>query len=96
VFIQVINFRTSKVDEGRKLADEFRTRTEGKRTVRRGFLTQDREDKNNLFNIVLFDSYEAAMQNSELPETQELAGKLAALCDGPPSFYNLEVLEEFA
>lgn len=96
MFIQVINFKTAKLDEGRKLADEFRARTEGKRTARQGYLTQDREDSSNLFNIVIFDSYEAAMQNSQLPETQELAGKLAALCDGPPTFYNLEVLEEFS
>lgn len=96
MFIQVINFKTTKLDEGRQLADEFRTRTEGKRTVRRGFLTQDQEDPSNLFNIVLFDSHESAMQNSQLPETQELAGRLAALCDEPPTFYNLDVLEEFA
>ena len=34
------------------------------------------------------------MANSNLPETSEFAGRLAALCDGPPTFRNLEVLRE--
>jgi hypothetical protein len=95
MFIQVINFRSSQLEEGRKLSDEYRARTEGKRTARRALLTQDREDPASLFNIVFFDSYEAAMQNSQLPETQELAGKLAAIAEGPPTFYNLEVIADF-
>jgi hypothetical protein len=94
VFIQVINFHTKKIDEGRKLVDEFRERTEGKRTVRRALMTSDRDDETNFFNIVFFDSYESAMENSQLPETQELAGKLMALADGEPTFYNLEVLSD--
>ena len=34
------------------------------------------------------------MANSNLPETAEFAAKLASLCDGPPSFRNLEVVRE--
>jgi hypothetical protein len=29
----------------------------------------------------------------ELPETKELAKKQQALSDGPPTFYNLDVIE---
>jgi hypothetical protein len=36
------------------------------------------------------------MKNSELPITQEFAGKMGALADGPASFYNLNVLEDHA
>jgi hypothetical protein len=68
--------------------------TEGKRTARRGFLCKDRNDPNRYLNIVFFDSYEAAMENSNLPETQELAQKLAALTDGSPTFYDLDLVEE--
>jgi hypothetical protein len=32
-----------------------------------------------------------AMTNSGLPETGEFAEKLAAFCDGPPVFRNLDV-----
>ena len=34
------------------------------------------------------------MENSKLPQTAEVAAKLAALCDGPPEFRNLDVLRE--
>jgi hypothetical protein len=34
------------------------------------------------------------MRNSELPQTQELSQKYAALCDGPPRFLNLDVLAD--
>jgi len=34
------------------------------------------------------------MANSKLPETSEFAAQLAALCDGPPSFRNLDVIRE--
>jgi hypothetical protein len=42
--------------------------------------------------IVEFDSYESAMRNSQLPETQEFAGRIAALADSPPAFQNLDVI----
>ena len=41
--------------------------------------------------MVDFPSYEAATANSSLPETGEFAEKLAKLCDGPPTFRNLDV-----
>ena len=93
-FIQIIDFRTSRIDEGQKLVDEYFTKTEGRRTARRGLMCQDRDDPGRYVNIVFFDSYESAMENSNLPETGELAEKLAALSDGPATFLNLEVIEE--
>ncbi len=44
--------------------------------------------------IVFFDSYESAMENSNLPETQAFAESLAALLDGPPTFLDLDVVED--
>jgi hypothetical protein len=44
--------------------------------------------------IVEFPSYEEAMANSDLPETTELAAKLASFCDGPPTFRNLDVIRD--
>ena len=38
--------------------------------------------------------YEAAMENSNRPETAEFAAQLAQLCDGPPTFRNLDVTRE--
>ena len=94
MFVQIINFRTKQLDEGMKLVDEWRARPEGKRTAQRAVLARDRDDETNFFNVVFFDSYESAMQNSQLPETGELSGKLAALAEGEPTFYNLEVLRD--
>jgi hypothetical protein len=44
-------------------------------------------------SIVEFDSYEAAMEASNRPETQEFFGRLSQLMDGPPKFYNLDVVD---
>ncbi len=34
------------------------------------------------------------MANSELPETRELAERLAKLCDEPPTFRNLDIIRQ--
>ena len=93
-FVQVMQLRTSKVDEIRAAADEWDTATKGKRTVERSVLCQDRDEPGRQFVIVFFDSYEDAMKNSVLPETDALAKKVAALSDSAPVFYNLDVIEE--
>jgi hypothetical protein len=92
MFIQVIDFHTSQIDEGRKHIDEWRAQTEGRRTASRGILARDRDDDTHFFNIVFFPSYEEAMRNSEMPETQALAKELMAIGDGEPTFHNLEVV----
>ena len=43
-FIQIIEMRTSKIDELTALEDEWRKATEGKRTLRRAVVGQDRND----------------------------------------------------
>lgn len=94
MFIQVIDFRTSRIDEGRKAVEEYRAATEGKRTAKRGILTKDRDEENRYVNLVFFDSYEDAMKNSEMPETNKLAETLMGLSDGPATFLNLEILDD--
>jgi quinol monooxygenase YgiN len=94
-FIQVIEFSTTKPDEIRKLVDDFRSSTEGERTVVKGTICADRDQPDRYVNIVEFESYDEAMRNSNLPETTELAARMAELCDGPPSFRNLDVIDSF-
>lgn len=94
MFIQIIDFNTDRIDEGKALVDEYRASTAGKRTNRRGILAQDRDNPGHYMNIVFFDSYEDAMKNSEMPETGKLAEGLSALMSGPPTFHNLEVLQD--
>ena len=57
-------------------------------------LCEDRDPSGRYFQVVFFDSYDSAMKNSELPVTQEFAGRLSALADAPATFHNLNVLED--
>jgi hypothetical protein len=90
-FIQIIEIETTRPDEVEALTSEWRAQTEGRRTAQRGTFTKDRDRPNTYVQIVEFPSYEAAMANSELPETTSLSAKLRELCDQPPVFRNLDV-----
>lgn len=93
-FIQIIEYRTSRFDEGDQYVEEYQKATEGRRTAQRVRVGKDRDQPNHYFTIAEFASYEDAMRNSELPETAELAKNLGSLSDGPPTFHNLEVVRE--
>lgn len=90
-FIQVIEFRTNRIDELNALMDQWVVDSEGKRTATVVRQAEDRDNPGTYLHIVEFPSYEAAMENSDRPETGAFAAKLMALCDGPPSFRNLDV-----
>lgn len=94
-FVQIIEFQTSRFDEIQAMLEEIRTRLDDGRSSGplRGTTTADRDRAGYYLNIVEFDSYEAAMENSNRPETGEFSARLAKLCDGPPKFYNLDVRE---
>jgi quinol monooxygenase YgiN len=91
-FIQLIEITSSRVSEIEALTEEWRAQTEGQRTAMRATLTQDRDRPGTYIQIVEFGSYEDAMANSRLPATTAFAQRLAALCDGPPVFRNLDVM----
>jgi hypothetical protein len=93
-FVQIIEFRTSDADRARRVNDDWWRATEGKRTVRRELLARDRSDPGRYFAVVFFDSFESAMENSGLPETQAAAQQYAKMSDGPPVFHDLEVVED--
>lgn len=96
-FLQIIEYRTSKPDEVRALTEEFRKSREaaadGPSPVREA-TGADRDDEGRYFAIVEFNSYEEAMENSNRPETGEFAEKMMALCDGPTTFYNLDLTHQ--
>jgi len=93
-FIQIIDFQTSRIEEGRPYVEEYLAKTAGRRTAGRSLLCQDRDNPNHYLNVVFFDTYESAMANSAMPETAELASKLAELSDEPAKFLNLDVLDD--
>ena len=93
-FIQIIEYETSRIEELNAALDGWLEATKGKRASTRGVQTKDRDASNTYVQIVEFPSYEEAMANSNLPETGEFSAKLASLCDGPPTFRNLDVVRE--
>jgi hypothetical protein len=92
-FIQIIEMQSSRFDEIEQLLNEIHSRLDDGRpsSPMRGTTTADRDRPGYYVNIVEFDSYEAAMENSSRPEVGELSARLAKLCDAPPKFYNLDV-----
>jgi quinol monooxygenase YgiN len=95
-FVQVIEFHTADIEAIRKVDEQWRRDTEGKRTVRREILARDRNQPDRYVVIVFFDSPEAAAENSRLPETHAAAQRYRALSDGPPVFSDLDVLQDRA
>jgi quinol monooxygenase YgiN len=91
-FIQIIEHQTSRIEEIAKLAEEMRASRPGPNPVVRMAVGADRDNPGRYFTIVEFESYEAAMANSDDPATQEFAGRFAELLDAPPVFYNLDVI----
>ena len=91
-FIQIIEFKTKRIDEVTAAVEEYVAKTEGTSTVVRGTQTKDRDAADTYLQLVEFPSYEEAMKNSNSPETSALAEKMGTLCDGPPIFRNLDVL----
>ena len=93
-FIQIIESRTKDFEQLKALGDEFFEATEGKRTLRRSIITRDRNDPDRYLILAFFDSYEAAMENSKLPETAAFAEKQMALVDAPPTFFDLDIVDD--
>ena len=93
-FVQIIEFKTSRIKEIEELGRPSRTEGNTAPTFRRIIATADRDHPGTYFTIAEFDSFDSAMENSGRPETSEFAAKMAALCDGPVTFHNLDVMWE--
>jgi hypothetical protein len=90
-FVQIVEFKTSRIDEIKAFIQERQPQMEDGSTVQRLTATADRDRPGYYLTIIEFDSYESAMENSNRPETSEFSAHMAKLCDGPPKFYNLDV-----
>ncbi|MFB7501177.1 ester cyclase [Streptomyces sp. NPDC056161] len=93
-FVQLIECRTSRFDEMNRLLDMWVEQTKGKRTATYDLVGKDRSDAAHLVELVEFPSYEDAMRNSNLPETDKVFRQLVALCDELPTFVDLDVVRE--
>lgn len=92
-FIQIVEFTTDKIDEMRELGRQYEAEN-GRRDVN-GAVYKDRDREDTYLVIAEFDSYEAAMENSNRPETQALAEQMGKLASGPASYRNLDLVERF-
>jgi hypothetical protein len=92
-FVQVIRYQTSKFDEMRKVGDEWAAAA-GDGGAQHVYMCKDRDNSGQYFTLAFFDSYDAAMENSNLPQTQAFAQRMMGFADGPPTFYNLDVVED--
>ncbi len=93
-FIQMIDCRTSRFGELDRLMDTWVEQTQGKRTATHSMVGKDRSASDHYVEIIEFPSFEEAMRNSRLPETERTFQEMVALCDGTPSFTDLDVLRD--
>jgi hypothetical protein len=93
-FVQIIEWKTSRIEEVGKLQEEFQNREDRTDGPTRITVVSDRDRANTYLTIVEFESYDVAMSNSQKPATGEFASRMAELCDGPPTFYNLDVIAQ--
>ncbi|WP_418958603.1 ester cyclase [Streptomyces tritici] len=93
-FVQIIDCKTTRVDDLNRLMDKWVEQTKGKRTATHSIVGTDRSDASHVVEIVEFPSYEDAMRNSQLPETDRIFREMVALCDEMPTFTDLDVVRD--
>ncbi|EKX64352.1 SnoaL-like polyketide cyclase [Streptomyces ipomoeae 91-03] len=74
--------------------DTWVEQTKGKRTATHSVIGKDRADASHFVEIVEFPSYEEAMRNSKLPETDRIFQEMVALCEETPTFTDLDVVRD--
>lgn len=92
-FVQIVEFRASDIDAVRERGHAYEQEMGGDRGGA-ATVCADRDNPGRYFIIGRFGSFDEAMKNSEDPRTQALAADMAKLADGPPTFYNLDVIDE--
>ena len=90
-FVQVIEFRTTRLPEFQDVEDRWRDEIGADRTARWGITAADRSDPDRYVQIVGFPDYEAAMANSKHPVTGRFAEQLRGVCEGEATFHDLDV-----
>ena len=93
-FIQLIDYKTTRADEVPTLLSSWIEATGGVRTATRTTVGRDRDDATHFIEILQFPSYEEAMRNSNLPETNNAHEAFASLCVEYPKFINLDIIRD--
>jgi len=96
-FVQVISFTSDRsVDELVALEEDWRAATRGRRTNLFEWFLTDRSNPRRKLAINGFASYDSAMANSALPETDALAAKIASAVDGGFEFFDGDLVDQAA
>jgi len=93
MFVQEINFATDDAEAMMALASEWENDATQNGTVKGAYLGADTDNPGQYSWMIMFESAEAAQQNSDRPETAEFSGRFSALCSEGPTFRNLEIIE---
>ena len=93
-FIQIMQLQTSKIDEIRAAVDEWQKATEGKRTLGGARSARTGTTRAATQWYCVFRLLRRRHENLALPETDALSKRTMALSDGPPTFVNLDIIEE--
>jgi hypothetical protein len=92
-FMQIIEYTTSEPEQINKAMDDFMAETEGRRALGHGYTGRDRDKDGKYVSVVIFPSYEEAMRNNDLPETQAFAEQMMKL-SSDVTFHNLDVIRD--
>lgn len=95
-FVQIIEYKTSRPEEVGELTEQFRKSREAGAdgpAPTQAITGADRDRPGHYYAIVEFESYDAAMENSARSDTSEFAAKMMELCDGQPTFRNLDIIQ---
>lgn len=90
-FVQLIEFRTERVDDLDAMTREWAAEIGADRAARWTIGAADRDRPGSYVAIVAFPDHESAMANSAHPATEKFAMRLKEMCDGEPVFRNLDV-----
>lgn len=93
-FVQIVDYKTRQSEGMNQLMDKWAEQTKGKRTATHSVIGKDRSDSSHFVEIVEFPSHDEAMKNSRLPETDRLFQEMTELCEGVPSFTDLDVVRD--
>lgn len=90
-FVQTIAFTTKDIDTVRKTFESAdRSQMVGNP---RSVLLKDRENPDRYLTVVTFDSYDDAMKNNDLPQTQEFAAKMRDAIGSEPEWGNFDLIQ---
>jgi hypothetical protein len=89
-FVQIIEFRTQRIEEFEDIEDRWAQAIGADRTARWELTGADRGESGRYVQVVGFPDHDSAMANSKHPATSRFAGLLRQICDDDPTFHDLD------